>query len=54
MPAGATDQAAEEDGHLPQSFVPVAAPSMTEQEEAQQSVQQRQTSPALMWPEECH
>ena len=25
-------------------------PSMTEQEAAQQSVQQRQTSPALMWP----
>ena len=48
--AGATDSAAEEDGHLLQSFVPVAAPSMTKQEAAQQSVQQRQTSPALMWP----
>ena len=39
---------------LPQSFVPVAAPSMTEQEAVQQSVQQRQSSssshPALMWP----
>ena len=39
------------DEHLPQSFVPVAATSMTEQETVQQSVQQRQYSqPALMWP----
>ena len=39
------------DEHLPQSFMPVAATSMTEQETVQQSVQQRQYSqPALMWP----
>ena len=42
------------DDHLPQSFVPVAAPSMTQQEAVQQSVQQRQSSTsshgALMWP----
>ena len=42
------------DDHLPQSFVPVAVPSMTEQEAVQQSVQQRQSSlcshGALMWP----
>ena len=39
--------------HLPQSFVPVAAPSMTEQEAVQQCVQQSQASSlsptALMW-----
>ena len=36
---------------LPRSFVPVAAPSMTEQEAVQQSVEQRQSShAALMWP----
>ena len=39
------------DEDLPQSFVPVAVPSMTEQETVQQSVQQRQSShPTLMWP----
>lgn len=43
------------DDNIPQSFVPVTAPSMTEQEaeqEAEQeSVQQRQSShPVLMWP----
>ena len=37
--------------HLPQSFVPVAIPSMTEQEAVQQSVQQHQATPVtLMWP----
>ena len=47
--AAADDDLCEED--LPQSFVPVAAPSMTEQETVQQSVQQRQSShPTLMWP----
>ena len=53
----ATDPTAEDDlcnDHLPQSFVPVAAPSMTEQEAVQQSVRQRQSSSsshaALMWP----
>ena len=47
--AAAEDHLCEED--LPQSFVPVAAPSMTEQETVQQSVQQRQSShPTLMWP----
>ena len=47
--AAAEDDLCEED--LPQSFVPVAAPSMTEQESVQQSVQQHQSSqPTLMWP----
>ena len=47
--ATAEDDPCDED--LPQSFVPVAAPSMTEQETVQQSVQQRQSShPTLMWP----
>ena len=55
----ATEKGATEDesvnDHLPQSFVPVAAPSMTEQEAVQQSVEQRQSSSssfhtALMWP----
>ena len=47
--AAAEDDSCDED--LPQSFVPVAAPSMTEQEIVQQSVQQRQSSqPTLMWP----
>ena len=47
--AAAEDDSCEED--LPQSFVPVAAPSMTEQETVQQSVQQRQSSHStLMWP----
>ena len=40
--------------HLPQSFVPIAAPSMTQQESVQQSVQQQQSSTSsetpLMWP----
>ena len=43
-----------EDDHLPQSFVPFAAPSMTEQEVVQQSVEQRQScsssNVALIWP----
>ena len=45
--------AVEDDDHLPQSFVPVPAPSMTEQEAVQQSVEQHQANsshPALMWP----
>ena len=47
--AAAEDGSCEED--LPQSFVPVAVPSMTEQETVQQSVQQRQSSqPTVMWP----
>ena len=47
--AAADDDLCDED--LPQSFVPVAIPSMTEQETVQQSVQQHQSSkPALMWP----
>ena len=47
--AAAEDDLCDED--LPQSFVPVAAPSMMEQETVQQSVQQRQSShPTLMWP----
>ena len=47
--AAAEDDLCEED--LPQSFIPVAAPSMAEQETVQQSVQQRQSSqPTLMWP----
>ena len=45
----AEDDSCDED--LPQPFVPVAAPSMTEQETVQQSVQQHQSSqPTLMWP----
>ena len=51
------DPAAEEnsyDDDIPLSFVPVAAPVMTQQESVQQSVQQRQASTsspaALMWP----
>ena len=32
----------EDDDHLPQSFIPVAAPSITEQEAVQQTVQQSQ------------
>ena len=41
----------EDDDHLPQSFIPVAAPSMTEQEAVQQSVQQRHLpASTLMWP----
>lgn len=47
-----SDATAVEDDHLSQSFVPVAAPSMTEQEAVQRCVQQRQTSssshPTLM------
>lgn len=53
----ATENAPDEelyDEHLPQSFVPVATPSMTEQEAVEQSVEQRQANssshPALMWP----
>ena len=53
----ATDPTAENDvcdDDLPQSLVPVAAPSMTEQEAVQQSVRQHQSSSsshaALMWP----
>ena len=47
--AAAEDGSCEED--LPQSFVLVAVPSMTEQETVQQSVQQRQSSqPTVMWP----
>ena len=51
-----SDAAAEDescDAQLPQSFVPVAVPSRTEQEAVQQSVQQWQSSSsnaALMWP----
>ena len=49
-----THTAAISHDHLPQSFVPIAAPSMTEQEAVQQCVQQSQTSSlsltALMWP----
>ena len=47
------DMATEDDhDHLPQSFVPVAVPTMTEQEAVQQSVQQGSLSShaALMWP----
>ena len=47
------DMATEDDhDHLPQSFVPVAVPTMTEQEAVQQSVQQGSFSShaALMWP----
>ena len=41
----------EDDDHLPQSFIPVAAPSMTEQEAVQQSVQQHHLpTSTLMWP----
>ena len=48
-PSTSGTAAAEDDlCDLPQSFVPVAAPSMTEQETVQQSVQHRQ--PTLMWP----
>ena len=43
--------------HLPQSFVPIATRSMTEQEAVHQSVQERQLSPSIssspatmMWP----
>ena len=43
--------------HLPQSFVPLATRSMTEQEAVHQSVQERQLSPStssspatMMWP----
>ena len=43
--------------HLPQSFVPIATRSMTEQEAVHQSVQERQLSPStssspatMMWP----
>ena len=40
--------------HLPQSFVPIAAPSMIQQESVQQSVQQRHSITSsqtpLMWP----
>jgi hypothetical protein len=40
--------------HLPQSFVPVATQSVTEQEAVQQSVEQRQSSSSssatMMWP----
>ena len=45
------------DAHLPQSFVPLATRSMTEQEAIQQSVQERQSnspsftsSATMMWP----
>ena len=42
------------DDHLQQSFIPIAVPSMTEQETLQQSVDQRQSSSSshtpLMWP----
>ena len=45
---------ADDDEHLQQSFVPIAVPSMTEQEAVQQSVDQRQSSSSthtpLMWP----
>ena len=48
-----TSDAAELD-HLSQSFVPNAAPSMTEQEAVQQSVEHRQSTSSshtpLMWP----
>ena len=43
--------------HLPQSFVPIATPSITEQEAVHQSVQEQQLSPStssspaiMMWP----
>ena len=50
-----TSEAAElEDDHLSHSFVPVSAPSITEQEAVQQSVDQRQSTSSshqpLMWP----
>ena len=49
-----TTSDAVEDNPLPQSFIPVSVPSMTEQEAVQQSVEQRQTTcsshPTLMWP----
>ena len=49
-----TTSDAVEDNQLPQSFVPISAPSMTEQEAVQQSVEQRQTTSSshqtLMWP----
>ena len=42
------------DGHMPQSFVPIATRSMTEQEAVEQSLQERQSSASssstLMWP----
>ena len=42
------------DAHMPQSFVPIATRSMTEQEAVQQSLQERQNSTSssstLMWP----
>ena len=51
---GNTSTEALEDDHLSESFVPIAAPSMTEQEAVHQSVQHRQSSStshaALMWP----
>ena len=57
IPTTASDRpstCAVEDDHLSYSFVPLAAPSMTEQEAVQQSVEQRQAAssshPALMWP----
>ena len=36
--------------HLPQSFVPIAVPSMTQQESVQQSVQQRQSNTSSQTP----
>ena len=49
-----TDNSDPYDADLPQSFVPLATRSMTEQEAVQQSLQERQTSspsPAtMMWP----
>ena len=49
-----TSDTVELEDNLPQSFVPIAAPSMTEQEAVQQSVDQRQSTSSshtpLMWP----
>ena len=57
IPSTSTPPTTDTDGledHLPQSFVPTTAPSMTQQEAVQQSVKQRQStcssSTPLMWP----
>ena len=39
-----------EDEHLSQSFVPISAPSITEQEAMQQFVYERSSCTPLMWP----
>ena len=53
-PTSPEEDSTAEDNHLAQSFVPIAAPSMTEQETVQQSVEERQSrfssSTPLMWP----